>query len=207
MKLKNFLPLFLALALSPTVAFSAAPYSTQPGYEPSIPSQFPAQGGGGYPVALPPHLPEYLPNGAVNLDEAWIQDGGARLYWDTVIIPKQLKMAGATWIDPALVPQLFPPQQPARKRYYRRRARVSPPKVVVPADAASTSLRSPAIPLPVTPVTENEPAKIPPLKATAHKSAPKKRATRRAAPKAAAPAPTVAATEPDTTLIEPPRLQ
>ena len=111
------------------------------------------------PVQLPPQLPAYLPNGAVNLDEAWIQDGGARLYWNTLLIPRQLKMAGATWVDPALVPPLFPPQQAKQPRKRWRAPRKAAPKAVttvkVPEGVGSTALicvpAAPGvIPLPLT---------------------------------------------------------
>ena len=112
------------------------------------------------PVQLPPQLPAYLPHGAVNLDEAWIQDGGARLYWNTLLIPRQLKMAGATWVDPALVPPLFAPQQPKQPRKRWRAPRKAQPKPVttvkVPEGVGSTALICvPAAPGTVTlPLTE-----------------------------------------------------
>ena len=112
------------------------------------------------PVQLPPQLPAYLPNGAVTLDEAWIQDGGARLYWNTLLIPRQLKMAGATWVDPALVPPLFAPPQPKQPRKRWRAPRKAQPKPVttvkVPEGVGSTALICvPAAPGTVTlPLTE-----------------------------------------------------
>ena len=129
------------------------------------------------PVQLPPQLPAFLPNGAINLDEAWVQNGGARLYWNTLLIPRQIKMSGATWIDPALTPQLFPPKtQPVRKRSYVRRKAESKPAATAnaPQGAGSTTLMPPssgAIPLPLTvsgatasssPQTPTEPAKTSP---------------------------------------------
>ncbi|WP_165075311.1 MULTISPECIES: hypothetical protein [unclassified Desulfovibrio] len=112
------------------------------------------------PVQLPPQLPAYLPNGAVNLDEAWIEDGGARLYWNTLLIPRQLKMAGATWVDPALVPPLFPPQQAKQPRKRWRAPRKAAPKAVttvkVPEGVGSTALICvPAAPG-VLPLTEGQ---------------------------------------------------
>lgn len=96
------------------------------------------------PVQLPPQLPAYLPNGAVNLDDAWIQDGGARLYWNTLLVPRQLKMAGATWVDPALTPQLLapPPKAAPRKRWRPRSKPAAKPVVTVkaPEGAGSTAL-------------------------------------------------------------------
>lgn len=165
MRVKHSIFLLLCLTCMPSLVFAQAPYSNQPAYDPNIPVQFGAGSQGGV-VALPPELPEYLPNGAINLDEVWTQDGGARLYWNDVIIPRELKMAGNAWIDPALVPQLIPEKQtPVRRAWRRSRARASTvKKVKVPPNVASTSLKSPAIPLPLTPV-ETEQKDIPPLKA------------------------------------------
>lgn len=166
MKLCLFYTIFFAFAIVPGVAL-AAQQSPPPGYEPSIPTQFSSQGG-----MVVQQFPEYLPNGAVNLDEAWILDGGARLYWNSVRVPQQINLAGQTWIDPASVPLLFPQKQPVqpRKRYYRRRAKVA--KVKVPPNVASTALKSPAIPLPVTPVQETETTTtFPPLKAPHRRAA------------------------------------
>lgn len=93
---------------------------------------------------LPPQVPEYLPDGAVNLDAAWIQDGGARLYWNTLLIPRQLKMAGATWVDPALTPQLLaPPAKTAPRTRWKPRRKAAPKPVVTataPKGAGSTAL-------------------------------------------------------------------
>lgn len=130
-------------------AYAAEPMSTQPEYDP-VPGEFGA-GNQRLTVPLPPTFPQYLPNGAINLDESWIEDGGARLYWNMVIVPRQLKMNGASWVDPALVPLLIPQttQKAARRNYSRI---VRPKSNPAPANAASTALRSPAIPLPVEPV-------------------------------------------------------
>lgn len=110
----KFLYILFILFL-PVTAFAAEPFSSQPANNP-VPYVFGA-GRTSSPVALPPTFPQYLPNGAINLDEAWIQKGGARLYWNTIIIPRQLKMGGASWVDPALVPLLI--QEPAEKKYKR----------------------------------------------------------------------------------------
>lgn len=97
-----------------------------------------------YVAPLPPQMPEYLPDGAVNLDAAWIQDGGARLYWNTLLVPRQLKMAGATWIDPALTPQLLtPPKTAAPRKRWKPRRKAAPRQVVTvkaPEGAGSTAL-------------------------------------------------------------------
>ena len=153
MKIKFLAVLFAALSVAPAGFVRAA---SPPGYENSL-SYAPQQ----------PALPYYLPGGGVNLDEAWTRDGGARMYWNSTYIPKQLNMAGATWVDPALVPELVIQQQkqPVKKRitrrYYKRKTSVKKPARVAraPKNAGSRSLRSPAIPLPVTPTP------IPPLSA------------------------------------------
>ncbi|WP_297046873.1 hypothetical protein [uncultured Desulfovibrio sp.] len=135
---------------------------------------------------LPPQLPAYLPNGAVNLDEAWVQDGGARLYWNTLLVPRQLKMAGATWIDPALTPQLLaPPAKTAPPRRWKPRRKAAPKSVVTvkaPEGAGSTALICvPAAPgllplpfpttakaaAPAAPTAPAEPAKASPTPPTA----------------------------------------
>lgn len=146
--MKLFLLIFTCCIMLATVAFGAEPMSTAPLDNP-VPGEFGA-GSERLTVPLPPSFPAYLPNGAVNLDEAWIQDGGARLYWNMIVVPRQLKMNGAYWVDPALVPQLViqPQKQPVRR--YARKVAVKTSKA--PANAASTALRTPAIPLPVEPV-------------------------------------------------------
>lgn len=166
MRVNSSIFLLFCLLCAPAMTFAQAPYSTQPAYDPNIPVQFGAGGQERMIVPLPPQLPEYLPNGAINLDEVWIQDGGARLYWNDVIIPRELKMAGNAWIDPALVPQLIPEKQtPVRRVWRKSRSRVSKvKKAKVPANVASTALKSPAIPLPVTPLA-TEQKTVPPLKA------------------------------------------
>ncbi|MBB5144526.1 hypothetical protein [Desulfovibrio intestinalis] len=59
--------------------------------------------------------PQTLPDGGANLNEAWMRNGGARLYWNTLTQPRQLRMAGAAFADPAAVPELMssPQGQPA----------------------------------------------------------------------------------------------
>lgn len=156
-----------------------APASTQPAENPNAPYVFGS--GSAAPLApMPPHLPKYMPSGADNLDYDWIEDGGARLYWNDVIIPQQLRMNGAYWIDPALVPQLLPDKSTPRRRYYPRKKRRV--KSTAPVNASSTALKTPAIPLPVTkekapaakPATTDKAKEnvIPPLRAPQKSPAP-----------------------------------
>ena len=150
MKYLNFAFLIATLFIAPHFALAAS--QPVPGYEPTLP-QAQIQGG-----VYPEHLPNYLPNGAANLDEVWTQNGGARLYWNSVYIPRQLKLAGATWVDPALVPELnLQPQKAAVKKTWRpakrRVAKRTVAKVKPPRRVASRKLTTPAIPLPVAPVS------------------------------------------------------
>lgn len=147
------------IALSQTAQSATQPV---PGYEPSLAGDLPP--GSVYPS----QLPNYLPNGAANLDEVWTRNGGARLYWNSVYIPKQLNLAGATWVDPALVPELnLQPQRTTVKKTWRpakrRAAKRTVAKVKVPRRMTSRKLTTPAIPLPVAPVAPG--ATIAPLSA------------------------------------------
>lgn len=89
-----------------------------------------------------------LPSGGVNLDELWLQSGGARLYQNTLVHPRQIRMGGASFVDPASVPVLFLQPTPATKR--RTVSRASPQakvsekaQVVAPAGVGTTKLRTP----------------------------------------------------------------
>lgn len=71
---------------------------------------------------------------ADTLYEVWTQYGGARLYYDALVRPRQLHMNGARWEDPALYYRL-PPLYEARKQYRRStspQARPAPPTQPVP---------------------------------------------------------------------------
>lgn len=56
-------------------------------------------------------LPQTMPDGGPNLTEAWMRNGGARLYWNTLTQPRQIRMEGAAFADPATVPELMPGPQ------------------------------------------------------------------------------------------------
>lgn len=197
-------PLFLALCLCLAAGAARAAGPLAPtGYidnpqAPGLSSQ------PRYSVPLPPQLPAFLPDGGANLDEAWIEDGGARLYWNTLLLPRQLKMAGATYIDPALTPQLLPqPATPPARRTWKRRTRPTAAKATAkaPDNAASLALKkpeAPAIPLPVTP---DAPATPKTPEASAAPAAPAVTA------KAAAPAQAVPAAKSPTQPVPVPPLQ
>ena len=50
--------------------------------------------------------PPTLPNGNPNLIHYWYEYGGARLYWQGLLDPQQVKLLGPAWRDPAARPQL-----------------------------------------------------------------------------------------------------
>ncbi|MDR2574536.1 MAG: hypothetical protein LBC94_09405 [Desulfovibrio sp.] len=82
-----------------------------------------------------------------NLTEEWKTSGAARLYWNTLVSPRQLQMGGASFKDPASVPELLsnPPSTPKS-----RKTSVQKPKTPIqaasqpaPANAGSTALKAP----------------------------------------------------------------
>ena len=128
MRMLIVLTVLLGLA-APVLAVESRslPSSAAPGYLAGPQAPLVSSPAVGAPVApLPPHLPALLPSGGVNLDEAWIQDGGARLYWNTLVIPRQLRMGGASFVDPAAVPELLPAGSDKVVRPARRQGRVPP---------------------------------------------------------------------------------
>lgn len=126
-----------------------------PGYD-TVPNVEDAAGAG-VSVGSTPYPPMYLAGGGVNLDDVWTLNGGARMYWNSTRYPIQLNMAGQTWVDPALVPELFPQKVSAPKKTYRPRrvvkAKPKPRLICFPADQVPEALRprKTAIPVPVTP--------------------------------------------------------
>ena len=142
MRMLIILAVFLSLAAPVhAVESRSLPLSAAPGHPaaPAAPLVSPPAVGAPA-VPLPPQLPVLLPSGGVNLDEAWIQDGGARLYWNTLVIPRQIRMGGARFVDPAAVPELLPSGGNKAVRPARRHART---KVAVPAEKQKTAQRTP----------------------------------------------------------------
>ena len=79
-------------------------------------------------------VPPIMPNGASNLTWHWIEGGGARLYQNTIVTPRQVRLAGARWVDPASVPPLClsndqgdPCQRKQRRTQRRHRPRAAQP--------------------------------------------------------------------------------
>lgn len=88
--------------------------------------------------------------GQTNLTHIWTEKGGARLYWNTLVDPRQVRMAGARFDDPAAVPELrlAPPSvTPAPRRYRSLRkkvqARKAAPVVAAPKGVGAAALVPP----------------------------------------------------------------
>ncbi|WP_298033443.1 hypothetical protein [uncultured Desulfovibrio sp.] len=142
MRMLIMLTVFLCLA-APVHAVESRtlPLSAAPGYSAGPPAPQVSTPTAGTPaVPLSPQLPELTPSGGVNLDEAWIQNGGARLYWNTLVSPRQIRMGGARFVDPAAVPELLPSGGNKAVRPAQRHVRT---KVVVPAKRQKTAQRTP----------------------------------------------------------------
>ena len=90
-------------------------------------------------VPLPPQVPAHTASGATNLTDVWLHSGGGRLYWNTLVTPRQIALEGARFVDPAAVPELSMTPQADKKtpvRQARRKVKVS--------KAAPQSATSPA---------------------------------------------------------------
>ncbi|MFC4678244.1 hypothetical protein [Desulfovibrio legallii] len=98
--------------------------------------------------------PARTPAGQTNLTRIWTDKGGARLYWNTLVDPLQIRMAGARFDDPAAVPELrlTPPEiKPVPRRYRnghkkvqaRKAAPATVPRVAAPKGVGSAALMPP----------------------------------------------------------------
>lgn len=90
-------------------------------------------------VPLPPQVPSRTASGASNLTDVWLHSGGGRLYWNTLVTPRQIALEGARFVDPAAVPELTlnpPADKKPPMRHAKRKVKVS--------KAASQSATSPA---------------------------------------------------------------
>lgn len=123
------------------------------------------------PVVLPPQVPPRTASGATNITDVWLHGGGGRLYWNTLVAPRQIALEGARFADPAAVPELAVTPQPVHKapvrRVRHRKVKVSkaaPHAATSPAPkgVGKTTLRPPAA----------QSSAIPPLTAPAGGSAP-----------------------------------
>lgn len=88
-------------------------------------------------------------SGSIDINQRvqdWKDYGGARLYWLSVARPRQIRMGGLPFVDPASHPLLTPETKaPVRRAVTRRKAaRPAVSTQKAPKDAGSTSLRKPA---------------------------------------------------------------
>lgn len=104
-------------------------------------------------VPLPPQMPARTPSGSTNLTDVWLHNGGGRLYWNTLVAPRQVNMEGARFNDPAAVPELATTPPPAKKVTVRRashKSKVSKKSpqasAVAPKDVGKTALKKADVP-------------------------------------------------------------
>ena len=91
-------------------------------------------------------------SGSIDINQRlqdWKDYGGARLYWLSVARPRQIRMGGATFVDPASHPLLnaaekaTPPRRAVKRRSTRKPQAARTPQQQPPKDAASPALRKP----------------------------------------------------------------
>ena len=115
---------------------------------------------------LPPQIPARTSSGATNINDVWLHSGGGRLYWNTLVTPRQIALEGARFVDPAAVPELAltPPADKKAPVRHARKAKTSNAGSAgatgsapgsAPKGVGKTSLKSPA----------SDASSIPPLSA------------------------------------------
>lgn len=117
-------------------------------------------------VPLPPQVPAHTPSGATNLTDVWLHSGGGRLYWNTLVTPRQIALEGARFVDPAAVPELAMTPQADKKtpvRQVKRKVKVSkaaPQSATSPAPkgVGKTSLPAPVSSSAIPPLSNATPA-------------------------------------------------
>ncbi len=119
-------------------------------------------------VALPPQVPSHTPSGATNLTDVWLHNGGGRLYWNTLVTPRQIALEGARFVDPAAVPELAltpPADKKPAVRHAARKVKVSKatPQAApasAPRGVGKTSLQAPVSSSAVPPLGEPSSAHV-----------------------------------------------
>ena len=117
-------------------------------------------------VPLPPQVPAHTATGATNLTDVWLHSGGGRLYWNTLVTPRQIALEGARFVDPAAVPELAMTPQADKKtpaRQAKRKVKVSkaaPQSATSPAPkgAGKTTLPAPVSSSAIPPLSSAAPA-------------------------------------------------
>lgn len=153
----------------------------------------------------PPQVPSHTPSGANNLTDVWLHNGGGRLYWNTLVTPRQVALEGARFNDPAAVPELVlnppadkkPPvshtsRKPKSSQSSKAAAQAAPSPA--PKGAGKTRLQAPVSQGGAMPPLGNAPAAPAPASVSAPAPAPASApapapAASPAKPSSAAPAP------------------
>ncbi|MBO4334498.1 MAG: hypothetical protein J5846_01510 [Desulfovibrio sp.] len=60
-------------------------------------------------------VPQWTRDGQLNLTHEWIEHGGARLYWNSLLTPRQVRLVGMRFKDPADRPFLLLDEEAAKK--------------------------------------------------------------------------------------------
>ena len=141
-------------------------------------------------VPLPPQVPAHTDTGATNLTDVWLHSGGGRLYWNTLVTPRQIALEGARFVDPAAVPELAMTPQVVKKapaRQVKRKVKVSkaapqPATSPAPKGVGKTSLPAPVSSSAIPPLGNAAPAQA---KSGASATGPAKAANAAPAPSSA----------------------
>lgn len=99
--------------------------------------------------SLPPQVPARTASGAANITDVWLHNGGGRLYWNTLVTPRQVALEGAHFVDPAAVPELAltpsaDKKAPVRHTRKAKPAKATPAPNAAPKGVGKTSLKAPA---------------------------------------------------------------
>ncbi|MDR3358691.1 MAG: hypothetical protein LBN96_07585 [Desulfovibrio sp.] len=81
------------------------------------------------------------------MTEAWKASGAARLYWGALVSPRQIQTGGASFRDPASIPELplgAPPSAPKKGTKHKKAKPPASAARQAPADSAPAALESPA---------------------------------------------------------------
>lgn len=95
---------------------------------------------------LPPQMPRTTRSGAANLYDTWLENGGGRLYWNTLTKPTQIRMAGARFVDPASVPELSMEVGKAKPKARRRGGGKAKKQAASAPNANAAAGQNPATP-------------------------------------------------------------
>ncbi|MDR3362600.1 MAG: hypothetical protein LBO64_07160 [Desulfovibrio sp.] len=98
------------------------------------------------PAPLASGVASSAPEDSRSLNGEWMRSGGARLYWNTLMYPRQIRMGGARFVDPAAMPELLAPAKSAKKQRAASgsKSRASSKAPVAASDAPARTSAKPA---------------------------------------------------------------